>query len=53
VGFYGCCPQDDRVEAFNVILLEPHGGSSKAFGDDSGALGDLPGRRTCVHATRE
>jgi hypothetical protein len=43
VGFYGRCQQDGRIEAFNVILLEPHGGGLKAFGDDSGALGDLPG----------
>jgi hypothetical protein len=26
VGFYGRCQQEGRIESFDVILLEPHGG---------------------------
>ncbi len=26
VGFYGRCQQEGRIESFDVVLLEPHGG---------------------------
>jgi hypothetical protein len=31
VGFYGRCQQEGRIESFDVILLEPHGGGLAGY----------------------
>jgi hypothetical protein len=31
VGFYGRCQQEGRIESFDVILLEPHGGGLQGY----------------------
>ena len=31
VGFYGRCQQEGRIESFDVILLEPHGGGLSGY----------------------
>jgi hypothetical protein len=31
LGFYGRCQQEGRIESFDVILLEPHGGGLAGY----------------------
>jgi hypothetical protein len=31
VGFYGRCQQEGRIESFDVILLDPHGGGLAGY----------------------
>ena len=38
VGFYGRCQQEGRIEAFDVALLEPHGGGLAGFMELRGSV---------------
>jgi hypothetical protein len=41
VGFYGRCQQDGRIESFDVILLEPHGGGLGGYMELHGSADQL------------
>jgi hypothetical protein len=41
VGFYGRCQQEGRVEAFDVILLDPHGGGLAGYMELHGSAEQL------------
>jgi hypothetical protein len=41
VGFYGRCQQDGRIESFDVILLEPHGGGLAGYMELHGSADQL------------
>ncbi len=41
VGFYGRCQQEGRIESFDVILLEPHGGGLAGYMELHGAADQL------------
>jgi hypothetical protein len=41
VGFYGRCQQEGRVESFDVILLEPHGGGLAGYMELHGSADQL------------
>ncbi len=41
VGFYGRCQQDGRIEAFDVILLEAHGGGLNGYIELHGSTDQL------------
>lgn len=45
MGFYGRCQQDGRIEAFRVILLEPHGGELGGYVELHGSPGQLAAMR--------
>jgi hypothetical protein len=41
VGFYGRCQQEGRIEAFDVVLLEPHGGGLAGYMELQGSADQL------------
>jgi hypothetical protein len=41
VGFYGRCQQEGRIESFDVILLEPHGGGLGGYMELHGTADQL------------
>ena len=41
VGFYGRCQQEGRLESFDVILLEPHGGGLAGYMELHGSADQL------------
>jgi hypothetical protein len=41
VGFYGRCQQEGRIESFDVILLEPHGGGLAGYMELHGSADQL------------
>ena len=41
VGFFGRCQQDGRIESFDVILLEPHGGGLAGYTELHGSADQL------------
>lgn len=41
VGFYGRCQQEGRIESFDVILLEPHGGGLSGYMELHGTADQL------------
>jgi hypothetical protein len=41
VGFYGRCQQEGRIESFDVILLEPHGGGLGGYMELQGTAEQL------------
>jgi hypothetical protein len=45
VGFYGRCQQEGRIESFDVILLEPHGGGLAGYMELHGSADQLSGMR--------
>ena len=45
VGFYGRCQQEGRIESFDVILLEPHGGELAGYMELHGSADQLAALR--------
>jgi hypothetical protein len=45
VGFYGRCQQEGRIESFDVILLEPHGGGLAGYMELHGSTDQLTALR--------
>src|SRR5215217_4435777 len=45
VGFYGRCQQEGRIESFDVILLEPHGGGLAGYMQLGGSADQLDALR--------
>ena len=45
VGFYGRCQQEGRIESFDVILLEPHGGGLAGYMELHGSADQLSAMR--------
>jgi hypothetical protein len=45
VGFYGRCQQDGRIESFDVILLDPHGGGLAGYMELHGSADQLTALR--------
>lgn len=45
VGFYGRCQQEGRIESFDVILLEPHGGGLGGYMELHGSADQLAALR--------
>lgn len=45
VGFYGRCQQEGRIESFDVILLEPHGGGLQGYTELHGSADQLSALR--------
>ena len=45
VGFYGRCQQEGRIESFDVILLEPHGGGLAGYMELQGSADQLSALR--------
>jgi hypothetical protein len=45
VGFYGRCQQEGRIESFDVILLEPHGGGLAGYMELHGSADQLTALR--------
>jgi len=41
VGFYGRCQQEGRIESFDVILLDPHGGGLAGYMELHGSADQL------------
>jgi hypothetical protein len=41
VGFYGRCQEEGRIESFNVVLLEPHGGGLAGYMELRGSADQL------------
>jgi hypothetical protein len=41
VGFYGRCQQEGRIESFDVILLQPHGGGLAGYMELHGSTDQL------------
>jgi hypothetical protein len=45
IGFYGRCQQEGRIESFDVILLEPHGGGLQGYVELHGSADRLASLR--------
>jgi hypothetical protein len=45
VGFYGRCQQEGRIESFDVILLDPHGGGLAGYMELHGSAEQLDALR--------
>ena len=45
IGFYGRCQQEGRIESFDVILLEPHGGGLHGYAELHGSADQLASLR--------
>ena len=45
IGFYGRCQQEGRIESFDVILLEPHGGGLQGYAELHGSADQLSALR--------
>jgi hypothetical protein len=45
IGFYGLCQQEGRIESFDVILLEPHGGGLQGYVELHGSAEQLSALR--------
>jgi hypothetical protein len=45
IGFYGRCQQEGRIESFDVILLEPHGGGLQGYVELRGSTDQLASLR--------
>ena len=45
IGFYGRCQQEGRIESFDVILLEPHGGGLYGYLELHGSADQLSALR--------
>ena len=45
IGFYGRCQQEGRIESFDVILLEPHGGGLGGYIELHGSASQLAALR--------
>lgn len=45
VGFYGRCQQEGRIESFDVVLLEPHGGGLAGYMQLHGSADQLDALR--------
>jgi hypothetical protein len=45
IGFYGRCQQEGRIESFDVILLEPHGGGLAGYVELHGSAQQLAAMR--------
>jgi hypothetical protein len=45
IGFYGRCQQEGRIESFDVVLLEPHGGGLQGYAELHGSAGQLAALR--------
>jgi hypothetical protein len=45
IGFYGRCQQEGRIEGFDVILLEPHGGGLQGYVELHGSADQLSALR--------
>jgi hypothetical protein len=41
VGFYGRCQQEGRIESFDVVLLDPHGGGLNGYMELHGSAEQL------------
>ena len=41
LGFYGRCQQEGRIESFDVILLDPHGGGLAGYMELHGSADQL------------
>ncbi len=41
IGFYGRCQQEGRIESFDVILLDPHGGGLQGYMELHGTADQL------------
>jgi hypothetical protein len=41
IGFYGRCQQEGKIESFDVILLEPHGGGLAGYVELHGSADQL------------
>jgi len=52
VGFYGRCQQEGRIESFDVILLEPHGGGLAGYMELHGSADQLNALREDEHFRR-
>jgi hypothetical protein len=45
VSFYGRCQQEGRIESFDVILLDPHGGGLAGYMELHGSMEQLDALR--------
>jgi hypothetical protein len=45
IGFYGRCQQEGRIESFDVVLLEPHGGGLHGYVQLHGSADQLAALR--------
>ena len=45
IGFYGRCQQEGRIESFDVVLLEPHGGGLQGYAELHGSADRLSALR--------
>ena len=45
IGFYGRCQQEGRIESFDVVLLEPHGGGLQGYAELHGSADQLAALR--------
>ena len=45
IGFYGRCQQEGRIESFDVVLLEPHGGGLQGYAELHGSADQLSALR--------
>jgi hypothetical protein len=45
IGFYGRCQQEGRIESFDVVLLEPHGGGLQGYVQLHGSADQLAALR--------
>lgn len=45
IGFYGRCEQEGKIEGFDVILLEPHGGGLGGYVELHGSADQLAALR--------
>jgi len=45
IAFYGRCQQEGRIESFDVILLEPHGGGLQGYVELHGSADRLSALR--------
>ena len=45
IGFYGRCAQEGKIESFDVILLEPHGGGLGGYVELNGSAAQLAALR--------
>jgi hypothetical protein len=45
IGFYGRCQQEGRIESFDVVLLDPHGGGLQGYVQLHGSADQLAALR--------
>jgi hypothetical protein len=45
IGFYGRCQEEGRIESFDVVLLDPHGGGLQGYVELHGSADQLAALR--------